>query len=133
MVSFAEAQKLCGTDSEIITQHCQTCLEKRRIRIDYIEYAIINGEIIAEYPDDYPFPSSLIICILLNNSPLHVVCSLGSGFLYFITAYYPSLSKFESDYKTRRAEERLTNHIVDLDSCIIIVRRVPSHVCPKCG
>lgn len=31
------------------------------------------------------------------------------------------------------AVERLTNHIVDLDDRIIIVRRVPSHVCPKCG
>ncbi len=31
------------------------------------------------------------------------------------------------------AQERETNHIVDLDNCIIIVRRVPSYVCPECG
>lgn len=36
-------------------------------------------------------------------------------------------------YCASEAEERLTNHIVDLGDCIIIVRRVPSHVCPKCG
>ena len=31
------------------------------------------------------------------------------------------------------AEPRKTNHIVDMDSCIVIVRRVPSYVCPDCG
>ena len=31
------------------------------------------------------------------------------------------------------AEQRKTNHIVDMDNCIVIVRRVPSYVCPSCG
>ncbi len=31
------------------------------------------------------------------------------------------------------AQEQETNHIVDLGNCIIIVRRVPSYVCPHCG
>lgn len=31
------------------------------------------------------------------------------------------------------AEERETNHIMDSGDCIIIVRHVPSHVCPACG
>lgn len=31
------------------------------------------------------------------------------------------------------AEPRDTNHIVDLGDCIIIVRHVPSYVCPQCG
>lgn len=30
-------------------------------------------------------------------------------------------------------EQRMTNHIVDLGDCIIIVRHVPSFVCPECG
>lgn len=30
-------------------------------------------------------------------------------------------------------EERQTNHIVDYQDSIIIVRHVPSFVCPKCG
>lgn len=30
-------------------------------------------------------------------------------------------------------EQRMTNHIVDLDNCIVIVRHVPSFVCPECG
>lgn len=31
------------------------------------------------------------------------------------------------------AAEKPTNHIVDLGDCIIIVRHVPSFVCPQCG
>ena len=31
------------------------------------------------------------------------------------------------------AIEKLTNYIVDLGECIIIVRHVPSFVCPDCG
>lgn len=31
------------------------------------------------------------------------------------------------------ADAKKTNHIVDMDDCIIIVRQVPSYVCPECG
>ena len=31
------------------------------------------------------------------------------------------------------AVEKQTNYIVDLGECIIIVRHVPSFVCPECG
>lgn len=31
------------------------------------------------------------------------------------------------------AVEKQTNYIVDLGECIIIVRHVPSFVCPQCG
>lgn len=30
-------------------------------------------------------------------------------------------------------EDKLTNYIVDLGSCIIIVKDVPSQVCSQCG
>ena len=30
-------------------------------------------------------------------------------------------------------EDKLTNFIVDLGTCIIIVKDVPSQVCPQCG
>lgn len=105
MLDLEAARALCGTECEIITRHCQLRLEKRGIAIEDAEYAIMNGEMIEQYPDDYPFPSCLVFCILPNSLPLHVVCSIGDGYLYLITAYHPTLDKFESDYKTRRTEE----------------------------
>ncbi len=61
MFDLKSARELCGTEFEIITRHCQVRIEKRGILIADVEYAIMNGEIIEEYPEDYPFPSCLIL------------------------------------------------------------------------
>jgi len=106
MINLGELQELCGTDSEIITKHCQMRLEKRQVLISDAEYAIMHGEIIETYPEDFPFSSCLIFCVLRSGKPLHVVCSVGDGLLYLITAYYPTLDKFEPDHRTRRKEKK---------------------------
>jgi len=31
------------------------------------------------------------------------------------------------------SQARETNYILDVENCIIIVRHVPSYVCPECG
>lgn len=105
MLDLGAIRRLCGTEYEIVTKHCHVRLEKRGILISEVEYAIMHGEIIESYPDDFPFPSCLILCILQNNKPLHVVCSVGDGFLYLITAYHPTPDKFGPDHKTRIREE----------------------------
>jgi len=65
---------------------------------------IASGEVIAEYPDDEPFPSYLILGFI-EGHPVHIV--LGVDHLtqtgYLITAYTPDLSLWNSDFKTRRA------------------------------
>ncbi len=104
MPDLEEIRKLCGTENEIITKHCQLRLEKRGISIADVENAILHGEIIETYSEDYPFPSCLVFCMIERGQPLHVVCAVGDRVLYLITAYRPTLDKFEPDYKTRRKE-----------------------------
>ena len=58
------------------------------------------GEIIEDYPDDYPFPS----CLMLGANHLHVVCGVGAGILWIITAYHPTKDKWEDDLKTRKEQ-----------------------------
>ena len=65
--------------------------------------AIESGEVIAEYPDDVPYPS----CLLLGfpeGEPLHVVVGVDrdSTTSYVITAYRPDPSLWSDDFKTRR-------------------------------
>ena len=72
--------------------------------IDDIERCIIFGEIIEEYPDDYPYPSALI-CETKYGKPMHVVAGLGDDALWIITAYYPDTQKWTDDYLTRRESE----------------------------
>lgn len=60
------------------------------------------GEIIEDYPNDYPNPSCLIFGYTLNNRVIHVVIGYDVENIYIITAYYPNTDKFELDMKTRR-------------------------------
>jgi len=67
------------------------------------EQVVSSGETIAEYPDDKPLPGKLIFA-MVNGRPVHVVVAYDAetGTCIIITAYEPDLSKFESDYKTRK-------------------------------
>lgn len=67
---------------------------------------IDSGEIIEQYPDDFPFAS----CLILGNSGekvLHIVASAESENIYVITAYRPSPDKWETDWKTRRRTDEM--------------------------
>lgn len=84
------------------TNHVIIRLFQRDIMQVDVENAILNGEIIEEYKEDYPYPSCLIFGINLKNEILHVVCGLSEIELWIITAYYPDNIKWEEDKKTRR-------------------------------
>ncbi len=53
--------------------------------------------------EDRPFPSCLMFK-MVEREPLHVVVSFDEEDkkAYIITAYRPTLDKFESNFKTRR-------------------------------
>lgn len=84
------------------TNHVIVRLFQRNINQEDIENAILNGEIIEEYENDYPHPSCLIYGINLKNEVLHVVCGFNGVELWIITAYYPDNIKWEEDLKTRK-------------------------------
>ena len=84
------------------TNHIVVRLFQRNINQEDVENAILNGEIIEEYENDYPYPSYLIYGINLDKDVLHVVCGTNSIELWIITAYYPDNIKWEKDLKTRK-------------------------------
>ena len=74
-----------------------------RTRNQDITNAIETGEIIEDYPEDYPFPS----CLILGKSgevKIHIVASINADMIYLITAYIPNPDKWEDDFKTRKEE-----------------------------
>jgi hypothetical protein len=85
------------------TEHVALRLRERKIkRVDVLS-CIQNGEIIEQYPTDYPFPSCLVSGVSADGRPLHVVVGADGGVMgYVITAYFPTPDKWESDYKTRK-------------------------------
>ena len=61
------------------------------------QWAIAKGEVIEDYPDDYPYPS----CLILGEG-IHIVAGIGDDMLWLITAYRPDLDQWSDDLKTRR-------------------------------
>lgn len=101
-LNIEELQKICSIENIEITLHAAKRLEQRNILLGDVLACIQNGEIIEKYPEDYPYPSCLILGLSLKDEYLHIV--VGSDFetLWIITAYYPDVDKWESDFKTRK-------------------------------
>ena len=83
--------------------HILLRMQQRGIKINEVLNSIPDGDIIECYPDDYPYPS----CLILGYVPeakvgLHVVCALGQGYVWMITAYYPDEGEWLADLRTRR-------------------------------
>jgi hypothetical protein len=97
MVLIEDVRACCNDDTIVLTEHLLTRMRQRHIRLDDIKSAITKGEIIEQYPADYPFPSCLI-----NAENSHIVCSIGEGCLYIITAYRPSQERWENDGRKRK-------------------------------
>lgn len=78
-------------------------MAERQIDRDTVLRILLEGEVIEEYPDDFPFPSALILG-WHGERPLHIVAAwnekLGVG--YLITIYEPGLDYFEIDFRTRK-------------------------------
>ena len=97
-----DLQSLLESNNILWTTHCLQRMGERDIKRSDVKHCIQEGEIIEDYPNDFPNPSCLIFGTTLTNKVLHVVVGTDGNYLYIITAYYPSENKFESDMKTRR-------------------------------
>ncbi len=101
-ISIADLQKLCTDDAVRWTGHMLKRLLQRGISQDSVVQAVLSGEIIEQYPDDYPYPSCLLLGHTATGDALHVVCGQGDCEVWMITAYYPDFAEWEDDLKTRR-------------------------------
>jgi len=82
--------------------HALKRMLQRGIKRQEVKDAILQGEIIEEYPTDTPFESVLIFHH--GDKTIHTVVSLDkmNSIIYIITAYEPDTIHFENDLKTRR-------------------------------
>ncbi len=75
----------------------------RGLSKDDIVAVVKNGQIIADYPNDKPYPSYLMLGIV-NNKPIHVVFAFDkdnkTGII--ITAYIPDAELWNDGFQSRR-------------------------------
>jgi hypothetical protein len=67
MLHIDDVRLYCTDDTIVVTEHLLARMRQRHIRIEDIKHSIAGGEIIEQYPADYPFPSCLI-----NAGNMHI-------------------------------------------------------------
>ena len=77
-------------------------MQERDILRDDVISCVLRGEIIEDYPNDFPYPSCLIFGYTTQDKVLHIVIGADETTAYVIAAYYPSTDKFEADLRTRK-------------------------------
>jgi len=103
MIDVKDILLLIEAGQILWTEHLSVKLRERSIKRADVIACIQNGDIIEQYPDDFPLPSCLILGYSVAEQPLHVVCGLNLGdSVFVITAYYPSLDTWEEDFRTRK-------------------------------
>lgn len=104
-MDIEQLKKLLNISSNIKwAKHCLERMQERDISIADVKSCLQSGEIIEDYPDDFPYPSCLIFGHTEEKRILHIVVGLDNNSLFFITAYIPSTDKFEKDLKTRKGQ-----------------------------
>lgn len=106
MIIIEALQAYYRQDKVFMTQHSSERCRQRGIKKKDIHHAVMSGEIIEQYPEDFPFPSCLIYGYAEDNSILHVVMSDEGTGSRIITAYFPDKRKWEADFKTRKEQKQ---------------------------
>jgi hypothetical protein len=83
--------------------HARQSMFTRSISDECVEHILQNGEVIENYPSAFPFPAKLLLgpC---NERSIHVVVAENRSEqqVIVITAYEPTLDKWEPNMKIRR-------------------------------
>lgn len=82
--------------------HALRRMFQRQISTDDVRHVLETGEILEDYPDDYPYPSRLVLgwC---GQRPIHVVAAenLKDQETIVITAYEPDPDQWEDGFRRR--------------------------------
>jgi hypothetical protein len=83
--------------------HAVRRMFERRISQTEVVRVLRDGEVIADYPDDRPYPSALMFAVV-EGRPLHVVVARDreDDTCVVITVYVPDTRLWGPDFRTRR-------------------------------
>ncbi len=86
------------------SRHAFERMFQREIDPDAVAQLVSSGEVIADYRDDQPFPSTLILGFH-RREPVHAVVARNplTGDCYLITIYRPDPVIWDEAFKKRRA------------------------------
>lgn len=93
---------MAANDRLIFRAHALQRMVDRGFRIEDVESALEQGEIIESYPDDFPYPSQLVLG-RAGIRPIHVVCAYNAveNETIIITVYEPDAASWTDDFRMR--------------------------------
>lgn len=88
----------------VYSGHALRRMFERGIGAGDVRSVVESGEIIAEYPEETPYPASLILGFV-GGTALHVVVAedRSSSRCVVVTVYVPDPRVWDTDFKTRKA------------------------------
>jgi len=102
MYDIESIQVMYSNHAVEYSQHFRIRMKERNIKFADIRMAVQSGELIEQDLQDIPNPSVLILGYSQDNKPIHVAIGIDDAKLILITAYFPTLTLWEMDYKTRK-------------------------------
>lgn len=89
----------------VFSGHAVQRMFQRGISHGAVLAVLAEGEVIAEYADDTPYPSRLLLGFV-EGKPIHVVAAVegSTGACVVVTAYEPSDQQWGTDFRTRRQQ-----------------------------
>ena len=102
MIDIINLRSYFENDEVLISDHVAMRFRQKGLKVKNIRFVVNNGEIIEQYPDDYPFPSCLILGKTIDGKYIHVVMSDEGKMSKVITAYYPDPNKWDDQLKVRK-------------------------------
>jgi hypothetical protein len=86
------------------SRHAFERMFQRGINPDVAAKIVASGEVIANYPDDQPFPSALLLGFY-GNVPIHAVVAheAANGDCHLVTIYWPNPAIWNDTFKKRRS------------------------------
>jgi hypothetical protein len=97
-----EIRKLTLDDKIIVSKHANTRMVERGVSAEDIVNLILSGDIIEDYPDDYPCPSVLIFGFVPGMA-CHIVVGICGNQLRIITVYLPDEEEW-INHKERKSK-----------------------------
>ena len=92
MVEINKIIEAIKADRVIVSRHAREEADNDNLTLQLILFAVIQGEIIEDYPDDRPYPSCLIYGQNKQKQPIHSVWAYNqeNGWAVLITVYRPN-------------------------------------------
>jgi hypothetical protein len=89
-----------------ITDHADEEAQADGLSFDEVFFSVLHGEVIEDYPDDWPYPSCLIYGDTVDGQPVHSVWAYNSDnqWAVLITVYRPSPKRW-INWRTRRPKD----------------------------